>query len=354
MSKHVYLVTGAAGFIGFSLTRKLLDLGHTVIGLDNLNSYYDVQLKLDRLSVLGVDASELPLGYSVSSSTYDRFRFYKADLVDYDVLRSIFENESVTHVCNLAAQAGVRYSLENPRAYTDSNVAGFMNILECARHFNVQNLVYASTSSVYGLNTKYPLSEKDSTEHPLTLYAATKKANEMMAHSYSHLFGLPTTGLRFFTVYGPWGRPDMALFLFTKAILNDEPIRVFNYGEMVRDFTYIDDIVQGIIICLENPSQADPNWGTSDRPDPSRSSAPYRIFNIGNSKPVKIDTYISEIEKALGKKAIRDLVAMHPGDVPYTNADITELRNLGYDPSTDVEVGVKNFVEWYQSYFSGK
>lgn len=351
---NVYLITGAAGFIGFSLTRKLLNLGYQVVGLDNLNNYYDVRLKLDRLKELGVDASALADGQSVSSSSHTGFRFYKVDLTDFDALQSLFVSEGISHVCNLAAQAGVRYSLENPRAYTESNVAGFMNILECARHFKIKNLVYASTSSVYGLNTKYPLSEKDSTEHPLTLYAATKKANEMMAHSYSHLFGIPTTGLRFFTVYGPWGRPDMALFLFTKAILNDQPIRVFNYGEMVRDFTYIDDIVQGIILCLDHPSQPDPDWGQLNPPDPSRSSAPYRIYNIGNSKPVKIDTYIREIEKALGKKAIRDLVAMHPGDVPYTNADISELQQLGYEPHTDVSTGVANFVAWYQSYFKDK
>lgn len=351
MNDKTYFVTGAAGFIGFNLSRKLVEMGATVVGYDNINDYYDVNLKYDRLRELGIDPAAIEVGKKTISSSFPNFTFYQGDLTSYSLLQEIFDKEAITHICNLAAQAGVRYSLENPHAYTNSNVVGFTNILECARHYKVQNLVYASTSSVYGLNTSYPLAERDSTEHPITLYAATKKANEMMAHSYSHLFGIPTTGLRFFTVYGPWGRPDMALFLFTKAILEGKAINVFNYGEMVRDFTYVDDIVQGIIICLENPSKPSPDWNFGEKPNPSLSSAPYRIFNIGNAKEVNIDTYIEEIEKALGKKAIKNLMPIQPGDVPYTKSDITELQKLGYNPTTDVAEGIRNFITWYRWYF---
>ena len=351
MKNKTYFITGAAGFIGFNLARKLVEMGANVIGYDNINDYYDVNLKYDRLRELGIDPAEIEVGKKIISTSFPNFVFYQGDLTSYSLLREIFDTEAISHICNLAAQAGVRYSLENPHAYTTSNVEGFTNILECARHYKVQNLVYASTSSVYGLNSSYPLAEKDSTEHPITLYAATKKANEMMAHSYSHLFGIPTTGLRFFTVYGPWGRPDMALFLFTKAILEGKPINVFNYGEMVRDFTYVDDIVQGIIICLENPSKPSPGWNVGDRPNPAMSSAPYRIFNIGNAKEVKIDTYIAEIEKALGKKAVKNLMPIQLGDVPYTKSDISELQKLGYNPTTDVDLGIQKFIDWYRLYF---
>ncbi|MBK8683447.1 MAG: NAD-dependent epimerase [Bacteroidetes bacterium] len=345
------LLTGSAGFIGFHLAQLLIKENYEVVGLDSINAYYDINLKYGRLKECGIQQEEITYGKIIQSTTYNNYRFIQLQLEDKAALEKLFAEEKFTHVCNLAAQAGVRYSLENPDAYISSNVTGFMHLLECCRHNNIQHLVYASTSSVYGLNTAMPLSEHMAADHPMTLYAATKKANEMMAHSYSHLFQLPTTGLRFFTVYGPWGRPDMALFLFTDAILNDKPINVFNYGNMVRDFTYVADIVESVKRCIFKPAIANENWD-SNTPDPSSSSAPYRIFNIGNSTPVKLNTYIEAVEKALDKKAIQNLLPMQLGDVPETNADVNELiQHVNYKPATSVEDGVKNFIDWYNTYY---
>ena len=330
------LVTGAAGFIGYHVARRLLDRGDTVVGLDNLNDYYDVSLKGARLSRLKEHAG---------------FTFAKLDLADRKGMASLFSSVRPQRIVHLAAQAGVRYSIENPHAYIDSNLVGFTNILEGARGGVVEHLVYASSSSVYGGNTKMPFSEHDNIDHPVSLYAATKKANELMAHTYSHLFSLPTTGLRFFTVYGPWGRPDMALFLFTKAILDGRPIDVFNHGDMVRDFTYIDDIVEGVVRVLDRPAESDPAFDPA-RPDPATSNAPYRVFNIGNSRPTPLNDYIEAVEDALGKKAQRNLLPMQPGDVPATAADTTELEKwVAYKPGTPVKEGVGRFVEWYRDYY---
>ena len=329
------LVTGAAGFIGYHLSEKLLARGDTVVGLDNLNDYYDVNLKLARLSRLQARAG---------------FTFIKADLHDRAALESLFTEHQFDAVINLAAQAGVPYSLENPHAYIASNVVGFTNILECCRHHKIGHLVYASSSSVYGMNSSMPFSVHDNVDHPISLYAATKKANELMAHTYSHLYRIPTTGLRFFTVYGPWGRPDMALFLFTKAILADMPIQVFNNGEMQRDFTYIDDIVEGIVRVTDSPATVNSDWD-SNYPDPGTSSAPYRLYNIGNSKPVLLTDFIAAIEKALGKTAHRELLPMQPGDVASTYADIDDLvEAMDYQPNTPVQTGISNFVDWYLEY----
>jgi UDP-glucuronate 4-epimerase len=329
------LVTGAAGFIGFHTSNKLLARGDTVVGLDNLNDYYDVNLKKARLALLEPQPG---------------FVFVKADLADLPPLDALFDEHRFDAVINLAAQAGVRYSLENPHAYIDANVVGFTNLLECCRHHDTGHLVYASTSSVYGMNTSMPFSVHDNVDHPISLYAATKKANELMAHTYSHLYGLPTTGLRFFTVYGPWGRPDMALFLFTRAIMADEPIQVFNRGEMQRDFTYIDDIVEGVVRVTDKTATANPDWDSA-HPDPGTSSAPYRLYNIGNNSPVMLLDYIAAIEKALGKKAKMELLPMQPGDVAATCANIDALENaVGYRPGTPVEIGVKKFVDWFQEY----
>jgi UDP-glucuronate 4-epimerase len=329
------LVTGAAGFIGFHTSNKLLARGDTVVGLDNLNDYYDVNLKKSRLALL-----EAQPGFS----------FAKVDLQDREAVAAVFAQHPFDAVINLAAQAGVRYSLENPHAYVDSNIVGFTNILECCRHHNTGHLVYASSSSVYGINSSMPFSVHDNVDHPISLYAASKKANELMAHTYSHLFGLPTTGLRFFTVYGPWGRPDMALFLFTKAIQSGEPIQVFNHGQMQRDFTYIDDIVEGIVRVMDQPAAANPEWDSAD-PDPGTSSAPYRLYNIGNNSPVMLLDYIAAVEKALGKKAEMEMLPMQPGDVAATCADIDALEQaVGYRPSTPIEEGVRNFISWYLDY----
>ncbi len=347
-----YLITGAAGFIGFHVVQELLKRGDTVIGLDNINDYYEVNLKYDRLAQTGIHRESIFDNELIGSVTHPNYRFIKADLQDAKRVYHLFETHGITHVCNLAAQAGVRYSLENPNRYVESNVQGFMNILESCRHHGIQNLVFASTSSVYGLNTRMPYSEKHSTEHPITLYAATKKANEVMAHSYAHLFGIPTTGLRFFTVYGPWGRPDMAFSLFTKAIFNGEPIKVYNYGNMIRDFTYIDDIVDGIIRCLDHPATPKADWNEGDRPDPSASSAPYRIFNIGNATPVTLNEYIDVIEEAIGIPAIRELMPIQPGDVVATHADVTAIiKERGYNPQTPVREGIRKFISWYRSYY---
>ena len=329
------LVTGAAGFIGMHVCERLLARGDEVVGVDNLNDYYDVALKEARLARLTPNA---------------RFRLSRLDIADRDGVAALFANERPQCVVNLAAQAGVRYSLQNPHAYVDSNVVGFVNIMEGCRHNGIEHLVYASSSSIYGGNERMPFSEHDNVDHPVSLYAATKKANELMAHTYSHLFNLPTTGLRFFTVYGPWGRPDMALFLFTKAILEDRPIDVFNHGRMRRDFTYIDDIAEGVIRVLDRPPQANPGFD-KQTPDPATSWAPYRVFNIGNHQPVELMTYIEALEKALGKKATKNFLPLQDGDVPATYADTTELnRATGFSPRMPVVDGVRRFVDWYRSY----
>ncbi len=330
------LVTGAAGFIGHHLALRLLERGDSVVGIDNLNNYYDVTLKEKRLARL---------------APFRCFRFLKLDLTDKPAIAALFASEKFDVVVNLAAQAGVRYSLENPQAYIDANLVGFTNILEGSRHSKVKHLVFASSSSVYGANTKLPFAESDSVDHPISLYAASKKANELMAHTYASLFGLPCTGLRFFTVYGPWGRPDMALFLFTKAILADEPIKVFNHGKMVRDFTYVDDIVEGVIRVVDRPAEPNLAWsGTT--PDPATSFAPYRIFNIGNNTPIELMRYINAVEAALGKKAKMDMLCMQMGDVPATSAEVSRLEAwVDFKPKTKVEDGIAKFVAWYREYY---
>jgi UDP-glucuronate 4-epimerase len=330
------LVTGAAGFIGFHLTINLLKRGHEVTGFDNLNDYYDVQLKKDRLQIL---------------ENHQSFNFVKGDLADRKAVEKLFAENSFQRVVNLAAQAGVRYSLENPHAYIDANIVGFMNILEACRHNKVEHLVYASSSSVYGSNTQMPFSIHQNVDHPVSLYAASKKANELMAHTYAHLYNLPVTGLRFFTVYGPWGRPDMALFLFTRAILEDKPIKVFNQGKMSRDFTYVDDIVEGLVRVMDRIPESDPDW-TGENPDPSSSRAPYRVYNIGNNSPVELLRFIEIIEEKTGKKAKKEMLPMQPGDVPATWADVEDLmRDTGFSPSTPLEKGVEKFVSWFREYY---
>jgi UDP-glucuronate 4-epimerase len=330
------LVTGAAGFIGFHLSRRLLSMGHEVVGLDNINDYYSVEVKYSRLAMLEPEP---------------KFTFAKLDLADNAGVAKLFADHGFTHVVNLAAQAGVRYSIENPRAYIDSNVVGFLNILEGCRHNKVSHLAYASSSSVYGLNTTMPLSVHNNVDHPMSLYAATKKSNELMAHTYSHLYGLPTTGLRFFTVYGPWGRPDMALFLFTKAIIAGEPIKVFNYGKMRRDFTYIDDIVEGVVRVVMHTAEPNPEWSGA-HPDPATSPSPYRLYNIGNNNVVELSRYIEVLEDCLGKKAIKEFLPMQMGDVPATEANVDDLvRDVGFKPATSIETGIARFVEWYRGYF---
>ncbi|MFN9193531.1 MAG: NAD-dependent epimerase [Pseudomonadota bacterium] len=330
------LLTGAAGFIGSTTAHRLLARGDEVVGLANLNEYYDVRLKEDRLARLLPQAG---------------FRFVRLDVADREGMARLFAAEGFDRVIHLAAQAGVRYSLKNPHAYVEANLVGFMNVLEGCRHHRVQHLVYASSSSVYGGNTKMPFSEHDSVDHPVSMYAATKKANELMAHTYSHLYGLPTTGLRFFTVYGPWGRPDMALFLFTKAILEGRPIEVFNHGRMQRDFTYVDDIVEGVVRVLDKTAAPDPAF-RADRPDPATSSAPYRVFNIGNHDPVPLLEFIGCIEDALGRKADKLLLPLQDGDVPATYADVDALRDwVGFAPATDIRTGIGRFVDWYRGYY---
>jgi UDP-glucuronate 4-epimerase len=330
------LLTGAAGFIGSTTILRLLARGDEVVGLDNLNDYYSVQLKRDRLARL---------------TPHPRFRFVQLDVADRPGMAALFAAERFDRVVHLAAQAGVRYSLQNPHAYIDSNVVGFMNVLEGCRHSQVQHLVYASSSSVYGGNTKMPFSEHDSVDHPVSMYAATKKANELMAHTYSHLFGLPTTGLRFFTVYGPWGRPDMALFLFTKAILEGRPIDVFNHGQMQRDFTYVDDIVEGVIRVLDRVAAPNPAY-QSGAPDPGTSDAPFRVFNIGNHNPVPLMDFIGCIEKSLGLTAQKNMLPLQDGDVPATYANVDSLNDwTGFTPATNIQVGIQRFVDWYRAYY---
>jgi UDP-glucuronate 4-epimerase len=352
-AKPPVLVTGIAGFIGFHLAKRLLAEGHPVVGIDNLNDYYDVKLKLARLGQLGFSAAKTK-GLPARASARLRapgLVFYKADLRDRKRMAAIFAAGKPGLVVHLAAQAGVRYSLQNPWAYMDSNIIGFMNILENCRQHPVQHLVFASSSSVYGGNRRQPFAVGDSVDHPLSLYAASKKANELMAHSYAHLYGIPATGLRFFTVYGPWGRPDMALFIFTRRILAGEPVEVFNHGNMKRDFTYIDDIVEGIRRVMNKPPAPGPGWD-AQHPDPASSSAPYRIFNIGNNRPVDLLRFIGLIEAGLGREAKKVLLPLQPGDVPETSADIEALsRHVGFAPSTPVEDGVARFIQWYRGYY---
>ncbi len=330
------LVTGAAGFIGFHLSKRLLEQGDEVVGLDILNDYYDVKIKLARLKQVAMDPNFKPV---------------RIDLADRDAMKRLFEEEKFDKVVNLAAQAGVRYSLINPYSYVDSNLSGFLNILEGCRHNSVKHLVFASSSSVYGANTNMPFSVHDNVDHPVSLYAATKKANELMAHSYASLYKMPCTGLRFFTVYGPWGRPDMALFLFTKAILENRPIDVFNYGKMQRDFTYIDDIVEGVVRVMDKVPAPNPAW-SGDKPDSATSYAPYKLYNIGNNNPVELMHYIEVLEACLGKKAEKNLLPMQAGDVPATYADVDDLINdVGFKPSTSIEEGIRKFVDWYREYY---
>ena len=331
------LITGVAGFIGFHVAERLLAQGHAVVGLDNLNDYYEVSLKLARLARI---------------ESRPNFRFILLDLADRTVMAEMFAREKFERVIHLGAQVGVRYSIDNPHAYADANLVGHLNVLEGCRQNGVGHLLYASSSSVYGLNRKTPFSTSDSVDHPVSLYAATKKANELMSHSYAHLYDLPTTGLRFFTVYGPWGRPDMALFLFTRAILAGKPIDVFNQGKMRRDFTYIDDIVQGVVRTADRVAAPDPAWDAA-APDPGISPAPYRVYNIGNHTPVELERFISVLEEALGRKAVRHYLPMQPGDVPATCADVDDLRrDVGFAPATPLETGIARFVEWYKDYYN--
>ena len=346
------LVTGTAGFIGSHLANRLLARGDEVVGLDSINDYYDQRVKFGRLARAGIDEKEISSNVLVSSKTHANYKFIKLQLEDRDALNALFVQEKFDAVCNLAAQAGVRYSLQNPAAYVDSNITGFLNILEACRHNGVKNLSYASSSSVYGLNEELPFSTSHNVDHPISLYAASKKANELMAHTYSHLFGIATTGLRFFTVYGPWGRPDMALFLFTKAALEGKAIDVFNHGKMLRDFTYIDDIVEGVMRVIDNPAKANPQW-SGQAPDPSSSSAPWKIYNIGNNNPVELMEFIEAIERALGMKIKKNLLPLQAGDVPATYADVTDLvEDLHYQPATPVQVGIDRFVAWYREFFA--
>lgn len=345
------LITGTAGFIGFHLANYLIGRGDTVVGVDSINDYYDVNLKYDRLKTAGINRESIGYNKLVKSSLHPNYSFIQLQLEDKQHLEQLFAEQRFDKVCNLAAQAGVRYSLTNPDAYINSNIVGFLHILECCRHYGVQHLAYASSSSVYGLNGKSPFSTSDNVDHPISLYAASKKSNELMAHTYSHLFGLPTTGLRFFTVYGPWGRPDMALFIFTKAILGGKPIQLFNNGDMVRDFTYVADIVEGVVRVIDNPPAGNRSWDAA-HPDPSTSAAPYKVYNIGNSSPVKLMDFVDAIEQELGKKAVKEFLPMQPGDVAATCADVTDLiSNLHYKPDTKVKEGISQFIKWYRGYY---
>lgn len=349
--KMKILVTGAAGFIGFHLCKRLLERGDEVIGIDNINDYYDPNLKFARLNELGINRDSENWHSEIHSSSYTNFKFIRMNLEDRNELFSVFSKHKFDKVGNLAAQAGVRYSLENPYSYISSNIVGFINVLEACRHFQIKHLAYASSSSVYGNNKKMPLSTSDNVDHPISLYAATKKSNELMAHTYSHLFQIPTTGLRFFTVYGPWGRPDMALFLFTKAIQSGTPIQVFNNGNMIRDFTFVDDIVEGVVRVIDSP----PTISENDKDPSSSITAPYKVYNIGNSQPVQLLDYISEIENQLKKMAIKEFLPLQPGDVPVTQADVQDLeKNLKYMPSTSISKGISDFVNWYLNFYPNK
>jgi UDP-glucuronate 4-epimerase len=345
------LVTGSAGFIGFHMTQRLLDRGDEVIGLDNINDYYDMNLKYGRLLKTGIPKEEIVWNKYVQSKKYVNYRFIRMNLEDNHAMQMLFANEGFDRVCHLAAQAGVRYSMENPYAYISSNIVGFLNVLEGCRNQNIQHLVYSSSSSVYGLNGKVPLSEKESIAHPVSLYAATKKSNELMAHVYSNLYNLPTTGLRLFTVYGPWGRPDMSPFLFTDAILHDRPIKVFNNGDMLRDFTFIDDIIEGILRVIDTIPLPNAFWDAQN-PVPDSSVCPYRLYNLGNSNPVKLMDFIKAIEDNIGRKAVKNYLPMQPGDVYQTNADVSSLkRDMEFKPSKSIFDGVKETIEWYRSYY---
>ena len=347
---HV-LVTGSAGFIGYHVANRLVSRGYAVTGLDSINEYYDVELKYARLGEAGIDRNQILYNQQVPSNSVGGYQFIQLQLEDRDAIFELFARNNFDVVVNLAAQAGVRYSLTHPQAYVDCNITGFLNILEACRHHPVKNLIYASSSSVYGLNKKMPFSVGSNVDHPVSLYAASKKSNELMAHTYSHLFGIPTTGLRFFTVYGPWGRPDMALFIFTRAILEGKPIQVFNHGKMERDFTYIDDIVTGIEKIVPKPPRPVPGWDP-EHPDPSGSSAPYRLYNIGNNNPVKLTEFIEAIERALGRKAVKEMMPIQPGDVEKTWADVSSLaEDFNYHPATSVEEGIGHFVDWYRQYY---
>ncbi len=346
------LVTGSAGFIGHNLVKKLLQRGDEVVGIDNINDYYDINLKYGRLKDLGLEQKQILEKSFAISTKFPKHKFIKLDISNKEEMEKLFSQEKFDAVCNLAAQAGVRYSLENPHAYIQSNVVGFMNILEGCRHNGVKNLCFASSSSVYGLNQSQPFKTSDHTDHPVSLYAATKKSNEMMAHTYSHLYDISATGLRFFTVYGPWGRPDMAPMLFTDAILNNRPIKVFNHGDMSRDFTYIDDITEGVIKVIDNPATPNNKWDPKN-PNPNSSSAPYKIYNIGNNKPVALMEFIQEIEDKLDKKAEKNFMDMQPGDVKSTFADASGLiGELDYHPSTTISEGVELFIDWYKTFYN--
>lgn len=346
------LVTGTAGFIGYHLAQALAARGDEVVGLDSINDYYDQRVKYGRLQSAGIAQEKIAYDQLIASSTQPNYRFIKLQLEDRDAINTLFAQERFDAVCNLAAQAGVRYSLQNPSAYIDANIVGFLNILEACRHCGVENLSYASSSSVYGLNEEIPFKTSHNVDHPVSLYAASKKSNELMAHTYSHLFGIRATGLRFFTVYGPWGRPDMALFLFTKAALEHRAIDVFNHGNMQRDFTYIDDIVEGVLRVIDHPAERNAAWNGS-KPDPARSSAPYRIYNIGNSCPVKLLDFIEAIEKSLGISIQKNYLPIQAGDVPTTFADVScLLKDFDYKPNTPLQVGVDNFIAWYRQFFS--
>lgn len=346
------LVTGTAGFIGSHLAQRLVARGDEVVGLDCINDYYDQRVKYGRLERAGISQSAIVDNEVITSTTHPNYHFVKMHLEDKESIDRLFAEQKFDAVCNLAAQAGVRYSLENPGAYIDSNIVGFLHILEACRHNGVRNLSYASSSSVYGLNEDLPFSVSDNVDHPMSLYAASKKSNELMAHTYSHLYGIATTGLRFFTVYGPWGRPDMALFLFTKAALEGKPIKVFNHGKMLRDFTYIDDIVEGVVRVIDHPAQPNAQW-SGMHPDPGSSSAPYRLYNIGNNNPVRLMDFIEAIEKALGKSIEKEMMPLQAGDVPATYANVDALvQDLDYKPATPVQQGIDNFVRWYREFFN--
>lgn len=345
------LVTGSAGFIGFHVTKKLLERGDKVLGLDNINDYYDTRLKYGRLKATGIAGRDVSYGVLVQSSKYSDYRFVKMNLEDSDSLLKLCVEEKFDAICHLAAQAGVRYSIESPMAYINSNILGFASVLEGARHSGCKHLVYASSSSVYGLNEQMPFNTSQNVDHPISLYAASKKSNELMAHTYSHLFNLPTTGLRFFTVYGPWGRPDMAMFLFTKAIIEGESIKVFNNGNMKRDFTYIDDIVEGVTRVIDRPAKPNERW-CGLNPESKSSTAPYRIYNIGNNNPVMLTEFIDQIEANLGVKGNKEFLPLQEGDVPMTWADVDDLKvDVGYEPTTQIDKGVAEFIHWYKNYY---